>query len=217
MSLSVFSPFLGCGQMMNMNDPLLQRTVITFTVSSMEEAPFFFHDDICITLRRYKEVIRRSDLHRNKEAVKPLLTTTDTLWQVAHLVANYNKLIGVKGSIPLPRPVDPHAAVLSVKPSLRSFLVKTVTSRSLRGGTKTKGPQSSKSSKNLGLHDMAELGGDDDGGAKSDYDTDADLRVIRQQREIACALLMRDQKRDQNVCSAMSIWNHFEWLIWTLS
>merc|ERR1719242_857157 len=184
----------GCGNMMNMNDPQLQCTVITFTIPCMEESPFFFHDEICINLRRYKEAIRKSDLAQNKNAVRPPLRNgqVDDLWNVGHLVANYNKLIGVKGSIPLPRPVDPFAAEFSTKPSLKSFLVKTVTSRSLRSGTKTtkKGPHSNTSSKDLGLDESE----DDEGG----YEDDVDLRIIRQQREIACIFLWRNQNRDQN-------------------
>jgi len=48
----------GCGELMDMNDAELQQSVITYEVQCIGET-FFFHDELCVNLRKYKEIIRK--------------------------------------------------------------------------------------------------------------------------------------------------------------
>ena len=49
---------VGCGGLMDMNDAELRGTVMTYEVYCINET-FFFHDGICVALRKYKEIIRK--------------------------------------------------------------------------------------------------------------------------------------------------------------
>ena len=43
---------------MDMNDIYLQTKVITYEVLCINET-FFFHDELCVNLRKYKKIIRK--------------------------------------------------------------------------------------------------------------------------------------------------------------
>ena len=168
----------GCGEAMDMNDVSLQDEVMTFSVLCINET-FFFHDEICVNLRKYKEIIRK---YVSEEKLRPNERSKNVPSYIKNLLQNFNNLIGVRGNEALPRPVGTRTGAQRHK---LGFLSSQFSSR--------KGRESKSSSKLL--EEVAD--GDQNHQNHQNQQESEELSLIRQQREIACVVMNREREREQ--------------------
>ena len=159
---------------MDMNDVNLQREVLTYDVLCISET-FFFHDELCVNLRKYKEIIRK---YVSESELPSKKRSTNVPSYIRNLLSNFNNLIGVSGNQSIPKPAKPRHSH-EVNKGFTSFLNHS-SSNMVR-----------KLSKGASTNDEEEQ--------KTPVD-EKELRLIQQQRQIACILL----NRERNVCSHSS-------------
>ena len=179
---------------MDMNDDKLQMKVITYDVLCIGQT-FFFHDEFCVNLRKYKEIIRKYvseselPLHKRSENVPDY---------VRNLLSNFNNLIGVSGTSSIPKPTNPreekqvNKSFTKMLSSQSSTHVKSLT-RKLSKATSKESDQNKdreREEEQIVLMDEDEL------------------KMVQQQRHIACILLNREKNVCDKLCNGFIFFLH---------
>lgn len=161
-----------------MNDEKLQMKVVAMDVLCIGQT-FFFHDEFCVNLRKYKEIIRKYVSESGLPADKRSHTVPD---YIKNLLSNFNNLIGVTGTNPIPKPTNPREEKAEIK-SFTKLLTSQSSNHVKSWSRKLSKAKSDDSDQNKEEEQVVSMDEDE-------------LKMVLQQREIACILL----NRERNVC-----------------